>query len=205
MRIAAWTDSAPRRAFSITSSTLRLDVFAAGLLARAATDGVDAEPASELREPGAERRVVAQLLEVLVRAREHLLEDVVGVRLGQRNACGDRVDVAGIAVDERTPALVVAVTATRDELRVGQLVVHRSIIALPAGIATPAARIDQPLPRNPHALALELLTVAEPHGDAADLSLLVRGHECHRFRRVQRGRCDRHGGCSPCRPRAGRS
>ena len=56
---------------------------------------------------------------------------------------------------------------------------HCSIIALPAGIATPAARIDQPLPRNLYALALELLTVAEPHGDAAGLSLLVRGHECH--------------------------
>ena len=71
--------------FDHVVDALRLDVFAAGVLSREPLRMVSMQSlGGELREPHrAERRVVAQLLEVLVRAREHLLEDVVGVRLGQ--------------------------------------------------------------------------------------------------------------------------
>ena len=148
------------------------------LLLGARPEAVDAEPPGQLREPGADRVVVSEFGEVLVRAREHLLEHVVGVRLGQPERLhGDRVDVAGVAIDEHAPGVVVAAATTSDQLRIGQLVVHRTIIALPARIATPAARVEQLRPGDPHPLALELVAMTEPDRNTAHFGLLVRSHE----------------------------
>ena len=67
------------------------------------------------------RRVVAQPVELLVRLREDVLEDVLGV-LGReaKAANADRVDVAREALDERGPRLGVAGAAARDEELVTQ-------------------------------------------------------------------------------------
>src|SRR5207253_2128258 len=65
--------------------------------------------------------------QVLVRAREDLLEDVLRVVLGQPEGLdGDRIDVAGEALDQAVPGVAVAASAAGDELRVGQRVRHRS-------------------------------------------------------------------------------
>ena len=55
--------------------------------------------------------------QVLVRAGEDLLEDVLGVGRGQPvRLNGDRVDVAREALDELAPGIVVACAAAGDEL-----------------------------------------------------------------------------------------
>ena len=55
---------------------------AVGPLARGGAQAIDAQPPGQLGEPGPDRGVVAEPVEMLVRAREHFLEDVlrVGVR-----------------------------------------------------------------------------------------------------------------------------
>ena len=96
--------------------------FLGRLLARARAEAVDAEAAGELGDPGAEGLVVAERVEPLVDAREHLLEDVLGVvRREAEGLHGDRVDVAREAVDERAPGRLVAVPAAGDELGVAEL------------------------------------------------------------------------------------
>jgi hypothetical protein len=65
-----------------------------GELPRAGAQAVDAETASELRDPGADCLVVAERVEPFVDAREDFLEDVLGVLLGKAESLdGDRVDV----------------------------------------------------------------------------------------------------------------
>jgi hypothetical protein len=92
-----------------------------GTLARAGAEPVDAEPPRELREPGPDGGVVPQLVEVLVRAREHFLEDVLRVGLGQPERLDrDRVDIAREALHQLAPRLLVAGAAARDELAVTQ-------------------------------------------------------------------------------------
>ena len=92
----------------------------ARLLARAGANRVEAEPPRQLGEPGPDRGVVAELRQVLVRAGEHLLEHVLGVRLGQAERLDrDRVDVAREALDELAPRVVVSRAAAGDELCVG--------------------------------------------------------------------------------------
>ena len=88
-------------------------------------EAVDAEPAGERGEPGPERVVVPERAQALVRPGEGLLEDVLGVRVGKPEGLGDREDVAGVALDDEAPGLVVAGAAARDELGVGEL--HKSI------------------------------------------------------------------------------
>ena len=62
---------------------------------------VDAEPPGQLREPGTDRAVVAEPVEMLVGACEDLLEDVLGVGSREPEALGaDRVDVAREALDQ---------------------------------------------------------------------------------------------------------
>ena len=92
------------------------------LLGRAGPQPVDAEPPRQLREPGSNRVVVPQLVQVLVGASEDLLEDVFCVMLRHLEALNrDRVDVAGEAVDQLAPGVVVAGAAPGDQLSVGQL------------------------------------------------------------------------------------
>src|SRR5919198_1093909 len=92
-----------------------------GALARAGPQPVDAEPARQLGEPGAEGGVVPELVQVLVRTREDLLEDVLGVRLRQPEGLhGDGVDVAREALDQLVPRLLIACPAAGDELAVTQ-------------------------------------------------------------------------------------
>ena len=65
--------------------------------------------------------VVPQRAEPLVGPGEGVLEDVVGVGVAQsRKACGDRVDVARVALDELAPGLGIAVPAAARPAR------HRS-------------------------------------------------------------------------------
>jgi len=91
-------------------------------LAGRRTQPVDAEPPRQLRKPGPDGRVVPELVEVLVGAREHLLEDVLRVlRREPEGLDGDGVDVAGEALDKLPPSIVVAFTAAGDEGGVGQL------------------------------------------------------------------------------------
>ena len=90
-----------------------------------AAQRVDAETPRQLGEPRADRVVVAQLVELLVRAREHFLEDVLGVVLWQAKPLDDdRVDVAREAVDELAPG----------------------VLDLPRGNARPAGRRSPRLP-----------------------------------------------------------
>ena len=85
-----------------------------------ARSDVDRDPAGQLREPRPDRAVVAQPVELLVGAREDLLEGVLGGMLGERErAREDRVHVAGEALDEQLPGVVVARAAAGDELGVG--------------------------------------------------------------------------------------
>ena len=68
--------------------------------------------------------------QVLVGAGEDLLEDILRVVLGEAERLdGDRVDVAGEALDELAPRVVVALAAAGDELRVGLDNVHARIKA----------------------------------------------------------------------------
>jgi hypothetical protein len=58
---------------------------------------------------------------MLERAREHLLEDVLGIVGAQSESLtDDRIHVAGEAVDELTPGLLVARAAAGDEPGVGE-------------------------------------------------------------------------------------
>src|SRR6266542_330723 len=99
--------------------------FLQQLLARAGTDPIDAEPARELRDPGADGRVVAKLVEILVDPREALLEDVLGVGLGQAKGLHrDPVDVSGETLDQLAPGVLVPCAAARDELRIGRGGLH---------------------------------------------------------------------------------
>ena len=92
----------------------------ARLLACAGADRVQAQPSRQLGQPGPDRRVVPKLRQVLVRAGEDLLEDVLRVGLGEaKRLDGDRVHVAGEAIDELAPRVVVSRAAAGDELGVG--------------------------------------------------------------------------------------
>jgi hypothetical protein len=80
---------------------------------------VEAAAPRQLRDPRPHGVVLAELAEPLVDPREHLLEDVVGVVLGQPEALdADREHVAGEPLDELVPGLRVALAAARDQLGV---------------------------------------------------------------------------------------
>ena len=67
------------------------------------------------------QRLVEELVEMLVRAREHLLEDVLGIGVGQAECLSrDRVDVARKALDQLRPRLLIPGPAAGDELAVTQ-------------------------------------------------------------------------------------
>src|SRR5205823_3678540 len=96
------------------------------LLAPSGPQPVDAHAPRQLCEPRADRSVVAQTREVLVRAGEDLLEYVLRIVLRQpKGLDSDRVDVPGEALDERPPGVVVAVAAAGHELRVAEGLAHR--------------------------------------------------------------------------------
>jgi hypothetical protein len=93
-----------------------------GLLPRAGAQAVDAKAAGELGDPGPQRLVVAERVEPLVDAGEHVLEDVLRVMRRQAESLyRDRVDVAREAVDELAPGGLVAVAAAGNELGVAEL------------------------------------------------------------------------------------
>jgi aquaporin TIP len=95
-------------------------LFFRDLLTRRGALRVDAEAPRELREPGFDRLIVAQIAQALVGAREHLLEHVLGVGLPEAEALdGNCVHVPGEAVDELAPGILVAGAAARDKLCVG--------------------------------------------------------------------------------------
>jgi 3-oxoacyl-[acyl-carrier protein] reductase len=101
------------------------DGLLAGALARTGPQRVHAQPASELRQPRTDRLVVAQLVQMLIGAGEDLLEDVLSVVLWQPEGLDDdRVDIAGEALDQLTPGLVVARPAAGDQLRVRRNGLH---------------------------------------------------------------------------------
>ena len=106
------------------------------LLANRGAKPVDAEPAGQGREPGPERIVVPQRVQTLVGAGEGVLEHVVGVGFGEPEGLGDRVDVAGVALDELPPGVRIAGSAACDELGIG---VHRRIKPAGAGKEPPWA------------------------------------------------------------------
>src|SRR5207247_9797334 len=82
---------------------------------------VDTQAAGELGEPRPDSRVVTQRVQVFVGTREDLLEDVLGVRLRQAKGLDrDRIDVAGEALDEIRPGLLVALPAPRDQLAIAE-------------------------------------------------------------------------------------
>src|SRR4029077_1601879 len=94
----------------------RLDVRFGRRLPFRTAEQVDAEPTGQLREPWTDGAVVAESVEMLVRAREDLLEDVLGVaRLEPEALDADRVDVTREALDELAPGIVVPLATTRDE------------------------------------------------------------------------------------------
>ncbi len=83
---------------------------------------VDTEPPGELGDPGPDRLVLAQPVEVLVHAGKHLLEHILGVVLGQPEALnGDGVHIPREAVDELTPRLFLTRAAAGHEAGVGDL------------------------------------------------------------------------------------
>src|SRR5436305_781579 len=102
----------------------RLDALELGdvedRLARRGAQPVDRYAPRQLGEPRPDRAVVAQARELLVGACEDLLEGVLRrmCREGEP-AREDRVHVAGEALDEQRPGVVVACSAASDELGVG--------------------------------------------------------------------------------------
>src|SRR5919106_2612301 len=100
---------------------VRSQLLAGELLPAAGAQPVDAEAAGELSDPGPDRLIVAKAVEMLVRAREDLLEDVLGVVLAQAEGLrADRVDVTREAADQLAPRGLVAGAAARDHTRVGK-------------------------------------------------------------------------------------
>ena len=88
-------------------------------LAPRPAERVDRAVAGRLRDPRPQRVAVAEGVEPFEDAREHLLEDVLGVvRIEPVDARDDRVDVPPVAVDERLPRGLVARAAAADELGV---------------------------------------------------------------------------------------
>ena len=80
--------------------------------------------------------------EIHVRAREDLLEDVLRVGLRQSERLDrDRVDVAGEALDELTPRVVVPLAAAGDELCVSLGNLHARIKAYSAAGAEADSRL----------------------------------------------------------------
>ena len=87
---------------------------------------VDAEPARQLGDPRADRLVAPQPVQVLVHAREDLLEDVLRVVLREPEGLdADRVDVAREAIHQLVPRGLIPTAAPRDELCVRQGARHR--------------------------------------------------------------------------------
>ena len=67
---------------------------------------------------------------MLVRAREDLLEDVLGVLVREPVRLGrDRVDITGEALDEDVPGLGLAGAAARDQICVGQRIDAHEVAA----------------------------------------------------------------------------
>jgi hypothetical protein len=81
---------------------------------------VDAETPRQLREPGEDRVVAAELPELLVRTGEDILEDILRV-LGAKpeSPRADGEDIAGEPLDELVPRGGLTRTAAGNELRVG--------------------------------------------------------------------------------------
>jgi hypothetical protein len=101
-------------------------LFDGGALARVGPQAIDAESASQLRQPGLDRGIVPELVQMLVRTREDFLEDVLGVGLRQPEGLDrDRVHVAREALHQLAPGLGVAGPAAGDELAVTQRRSHQ--------------------------------------------------------------------------------
>src|SRR5439155_19942079 len=82
---------------------------------------VDAETPRQLGQPGTNGRVVSKPVEILVRAREDFLEDVLGVCLRQPESLyGNRVDVAREPFDQLGPGLLVARPTACHELTIAE-------------------------------------------------------------------------------------
>ena len=97
-------------------------------LATAGAEPVDADTARQLGDPGADRLVAPEPAQVLVDAREDLLEDVLRVVLREPECLdGDGIDVAGEALDELVPGRLVAGPAACHELRIRQGARHGTI------------------------------------------------------------------------------
>jgi hypothetical protein len=93
-----------------------------GALAGGGTESVDAQPPRELCDPGPEGVVLPQRPQLLVDAREDLLEDVLCVVLREAEGLdANRVDVARETVDQLPPGVFVTRAAARYELGVGSL------------------------------------------------------------------------------------
>lgn len=85
-------------------------------LSATGSEPVDSDTPGELADPGLKRAGIAQRLELLERARKHLLEDILGVVLREaEGARRDRENVAGVRLDEFGPGSVVAIEATPDQ------------------------------------------------------------------------------------------
>ena len=81
---------------------------------------VDAQAAGQLPDPGADRAVVAEAVEVLVGPGEDLLEHVLCIgRRQTEGLCRDRIDVARETLHELGPGENVAAAAASDQFRVG--------------------------------------------------------------------------------------
>src|SRR6478672_7141175 len=92
--------------------------FVGRILPRARSQPVNADASGQLGDPRLDRLVAAQRVESLVDLGEDLLEDVLGVLIPQTEALArDRIDVAGEALHESRPRILVAATAEGDELR----------------------------------------------------------------------------------------
>jgi hypothetical protein len=131
----------------------RLDVGSHLLAAR--PEAVDADAAGQLRDPGTNGIVVAQRVEPLVHTREHVLEDVLRVlRRKPKSLDRDGVDVAGKALDQLTPGLVVALSTAGDQGGVGELLVQvcaaRSRWAIVSSSLQAIEAFDSTSGRNSH-------------------------------------------------------
>jgi hypothetical protein len=97
-----------------------------GLLRRPRTKEVDAEVKSESAQPRAERLRMVELSQSLVGANEHVLEDLLGVFLGETElARGDPVHDTGVPGDKLPPGIAVTGSTALDEFDIRERMLAR--------------------------------------------------------------------------------
>ena len=106
--------------------------------------------------------------EILVRAGEDLLEHVLGVRVGRPERLDrDRVDVAGEAIDELAPRVVVSRAAAGDELCVGFGDGHApnesAIAPFRARFEPPGGTSSRARPRAPRQFEVDVVRAGDLH------------------------------------------